>query len=132
MRHLGAGARAARYQGTTRPRLKCPRRRRRKTGCDRSTGRYAQAMSDPASGLTTDKPATPAELLPLVYDELRELAAAHLASEPTGHTLQPTALVHEVYLRLASRADFPGRSHFLAAAGEAMRRLLIDHARKKR
>jgi RNA polymerase sigma factor (TIGR02999 family) len=73
-----------------------------------------------------------AELLPLVYDELRKLAAAHLAAEPTGHTLQPTALVHEAYLRLAGRTDFPGRSHFLAAAGEAMRRLLIDHARKKR
>jgi RNA polymerase sigma factor (TIGR02999 family) len=83
---------------------------------------------DPAAG--NGSPA--AELLPLVYDELRRLAAARLADEPAGHTLQPTALVHEVYLRLAGRADFPGRSHFLAAAGEAMRRVLIDHARRKR
>jgi RNA polymerase sigma factor (TIGR02999 family) len=72
-----------------------------------------------------------ADLLPLVYAELRALAAAQLASEPAGHTLEPTALVHEAYLRLASRPEFPGRSHFLAAAGEAMRRVLIDHARKK-
>jgi RNA polymerase sigma factor (TIGR02999 family) len=73
-----------------------------------------------------------AEILPTVYEELRALAAAQLANEPAGHTLQPTALVHEAYLRLASRPGFPSRSHFLAAAGEAMRRLLIDHARKKR
>jgi RNA polymerase sigma factor (TIGR02999 family) len=72
------------------------------------------------------------DLLPLVYAELRALAAAQLASEPAGHTLQPTALVHEAYLRLAGRPKFPGRSHFLAAAGEAMRQTLIDHARKKR
>jgi hypothetical protein len=64
--------------------------------------------------------------------ELRKLAAAHLAAEPTGLTLQPTARVHEVYLRLDGRTDFPGRSHYLTAASEAMRRLLIDHARKKR
>jgi RNA polymerase sigma factor (TIGR02999 family) len=74
----------------------------------------------------------PGDLLPLVYTELRALAAAYLAGEPAGHTLQPTALVHEAYLRLAARPDFPGRTHFLAAAGEAMRRVLIDHARKKR
>jgi RNA polymerase sigma factor (TIGR02999 family) len=73
-----------------------------------------------------------AELLPLVYDELRALAAAQLAAERAGHTLQPTALVHEAYLRLAPRPDFPGRSHFLAAAVEAMRRLLVDHARRRR
>jgi RNA polymerase sigma factor (TIGR02999 family) len=73
-----------------------------------------------------------ADLLPLVYDELRALAAIQLAAEPAGHTLQPTALVHEAYLRLAGRPGFPGQSDFLAAAGEAMRRVLIDHARKKR
>lgn len=72
-----------------------------------------------------------ADLLPLVYDQLRALAASQLAAEPPGHTLQPTALVHEAYLRLADRPDFPDRSHFLAAAVEAMRRLLVDHARKK-
>src|SRR5262249_59117829 len=62
----------------------------------------------------------------------RALAGAHRAAGPPGHTLQPTALVHEAYLRLATRPNFPGRSHFLAAAGEAMRRLLVDHARRKR
>jgi len=77
-------------------------------------------------------PRAAADYLPLVYDELRALAAAYLAGEPAGHTLQATALVHEAYIRLASRTGFPGRSHFLAAAGEAMRRLLVDHARRKR
>ena len=77
-----------------------------------------------------------ADLLPLVYDELRGLATARLAAEPSGQTLQPTALVHEVYLRLvANRGDVPnwdGRGHFFAAAAEAMRRILIDAARRKR
>lgn len=78
------------------------------------------------------QPQRAADLVPLVYNELRALAAARLAAEPAGHTLQPTALVHEAYLRLAARPGFPDRSQFLAAAGEAMRRLLVDHARKKR
>ncbi|HVK08986.1 MAG TPA: ECF-type sigma factor [Gemmataceae bacterium] len=75
-----------------------------------------------------------ADLLPLVYDELRRLAAARLANEKAGHTLQPTALVHEAYLRLAGGdrpADWDGRGHFFAAAAEAMRRILIDAARRK-
>src|SRR5688572_13857935 len=72
-----------------------------------------------------------ADLLPLVYAELRGLAAARLAAEPVGHTLQPTALVHEAYLRLVGDQHFDGRGHFFAAAAEAMRRILIDHARKK-
>ena len=74
-----------------------------------------------------------ANLLPLVYAELRRLAEARMAAEPTGHTLQPTALVHEAYLRLVGGADarrWDHRGHFFAAA-EAMRRILIDHARKK-
>ena len=74
------------------------------------------------------------QLLPLVYDELRKLAAARLAHERPGHTLQATALVHEAWLRVA--ADNPqtwnGRGHFFGAAAEAMRRILIDHARRKR
>src|SRR5215831_7425164 len=73
-------------------------------------------------------------LLPLVYDELRKLAAARLSAEPSGHTLQPTALVHEAYLRLVGPADaaqWDGRGHFFAAAAEAMRRILVDHARWK-
>ena len=75
-----------------------------------------------------------AELLPLVYDELRRLAAARLAGESPGQTLQPTALVHEAYLRLvgpSAPARWDGRAHFFAAAAEAMRRLLIDQARRK-
>jgi RNA polymerase sigma factor (TIGR02999 family) len=76
-----------------------------------------------------------AELLPLVYDELRKLAAARLAQEAPGQTLQPTALVHEAYLRLVGPEDgavWDGRGHFFAAAAEAMRRILIEAARRKR
>ena len=75
-----------------------------------------------------------AELLPLVYDELRALAAARLDREAPGHTLQPTALVHEAYLRLVGLADadrWDHRGHFFAAAAEAMRRVLVDHARSR-
>jgi RNA polymerase sigma factor (TIGR02999 family) len=75
-----------------------------------------------------------ADLLPLVYDELRKLAAARMASELPDHTLQPTALVHEAYLRLVGPADgnrWEGRGHFFAAAAEAMRRILVDAARRK-
>lgn len=75
-----------------------------------------------------------ADLLPLVYDELRKLAAARMAAESAGQTLQPTALVHEAYLRLVGRADdqrWDGRGHFFAAAAEAMRRILVDAARRK-
>lgn len=71
-------------------------------------------------------------LLPLVYDELRKLAAARLASEPPGQTLEATALVHEVYLRIADRQSFDHRGHFFAAAAEAMRRILVDNARRKK
>jgi RNA polymerase sigma factor (TIGR02999 family) len=72
-----------------------------------------------------------ADLLPLVYDELRRLAAVRLAAEGPGHTLSPTALVHEAYLRLIGDQQFDGRGHFFAAAAEAMRRILIDRARHK-
>lgn len=70
-----------------------------------------------------------ADLLPLVYDELRKLAAARMATEAPGHTLAATALVHEAYLRLVGDQQFDGRGHFFAAAAEAMRRVLVDHAR---
>src|SRR5262249_47613713 len=73
-------------------------------------------------------------LLPLVYDELRQLAAQRLAREKPGHTLQATALVHEAYLRLVDvkkAQDWNSRGHFFAAAAEAMRRILIDNARRK-
>jgi RNA polymerase sigma factor (TIGR02999 family) len=73
------------------------------------------------------------ELLPLVYSELRKLAAAKMVNESAGHTLQPTALVHEAWLRLSGNQtqDWAGRAHFFAAAAEAMRRILIDNARRK-
>jgi len=80
-------------------------------------------------------PTAAAELLPLVYGELRKLAAARLTTEAAGHTLQPTALVHEAYLRLVGAEPaqgWAGRGHFFAAAAEAMRRLLVDHVRRKR
>jgi RNA polymerase sigma factor (TIGR02999 family) len=73
-------------------------------------------------------------LLPLVYEELRKLAAAKMVNEAAGHTLQPTALVHEAWLRLAGNdasVPFANRAHFFAAAAEAMRRILIDRARRK-
>jgi RNA polymerase sigma factor (TIGR02999 family) len=81
-------------------------------------------------------PSAAEELLPLVYDELRKLAAARLAHERPGQTLQATALVHEAYLRLlgppgSERPHWDGRKHFFAAAAEAMRRILIDQARAK-
>jgi RNA polymerase sigma factor (TIGR02999 family) len=74
------------------------------------------------------------QLLPLVYDELRRLAAQKLAQEKPGQTLQATALVHEAYLRLVGgdeRVSWDGRRHFFAAAAEAMRRILVDRARRK-
>jgi RNA polymerase sigma factor (TIGR02999 family) len=73
-----------------------------------------------------------AALLPLVYDELRNLAAARMSAEQPGHTLDATALVHEAYLRLVGDQRFDGRGHFFASAAEAMRRILVDHARAKR
>jgi RNA polymerase sigma factor (TIGR02999 family) len=74
------------------------------------------------------------ELLPIVYSELRKLAAYSMAREASGHTLQPTALVHEAYLRLVGSGEgdqWSGRTHFFAAAAEAMRRILIESARRK-
>jgi RNA polymerase sigma factor (TIGR02999 family) len=73
------------------------------------------------------------ELLPLVYNELRRMAAHKMSSEPAGHTLQPTALVHEAWLKLvdSSSQSWQNRAHFFGAAAEAMRRILIDRARRK-
>src|SRR5262245_36875746 len=79
-------------------------------------------------------PTAAADLLPLVYDELRNLAAARMAGERPGQTLQATALVHEAYLRLIGDGqprNWDGRGHFFAAAAEAMRRILVDQARRK-
>ena len=79
-------------------------------------------------------PTAAEKLLPLVYEELRRLAVHKMAHESPGHTLQPTALVHEAWLRLTGDENkkWDGRAHFFAAAAEAMRRILIDRARKKR
>jgi RNA polymerase sigma factor (TIGR02999 family) len=86
------------------------------------------------SAIEAGDPQAAEQLLPLVYDELRRLAAQRLAGEGPGHTLQPTALVHEAYLKLVGadpQRPWNGRVHFFAAAAEAMRRILIDHARWK-
>jgi RNA polymerase sigma factor (TIGR02999 family) len=86
------------------------------------------------SAIEQGDPSAAEQLLPLVYDELRRLAAQRLAGERPGHTLQPTDLVHEAYLKLVGPGPQPpwnGRAHFFAAAAEAMRRILIDHARRK-
>ena len=80
-------------------------------------------------------PHAPGQLLPLVYDELRRLAAQRLANEKPGQTLQPTALVHEAYVRLVGGDEvegWSGRGHFFAAAAEAMRRILVESARRRR
>ena len=71
------------------------------------------------------------DLLPLVYDQLRSLAAARLAQEKPGQTLDATGLVHEAYLRLSAKTSFTSKSHFFRAAAEAMRCILVDQARKK-
>jgi RNA polymerase sigma factor (TIGR02999 family) len=92
------------------------------------------------SAIDEGDPSAAEQLLPLVYDELRRLAAQKLAQEKPGQTLQATALVHEAYVRLLGSGEtavggerrWDGRGHFFAAAAEAMRRILIDHARKKR
>jgi RNA polymerase sigma factor (TIGR02999 family) len=87
------------------------------------------------SAIEAGDPHAAEQLLPLVYEELRKLAAQRLGQEREGQTLQPTALVHEAYLRLVGHGPEPywnGRGHFFAAAAEAMRRILIDNARRKK
>src|SRR5262245_21737578 len=87
------------------------------------------------SRIDSGDPAAANQLLPLIYDELRKLAALKLSQEKPGHTLQATALVHEAYLRLVDDAPSRGwdhRGHFFAAAAEAMRRILVESARRKR
>jgi RNA polymerase sigma factor (TIGR02999 family) len=84
------------------------------------------------SAITPGDPHAAEQLLPLVYDELRRLAAAQMAQEKPGQTLDATALVHEAYLRLAGEQHLDGRRHFFAAAAQAMRRILVDCARRKR
>lgn len=89
---------------------------------------------DPPKDGGTGEPGEPGELLPEVYDELRRLAGSYLRRERVNHTLQPTALVHEAYERLADQPgrNWQGRSHFFAVSALAMRRVLVDHARRHR
>jgi RNA polymerase sigma factor (TIGR02999 family) len=104
----------------------------------RATAREAFPM--PASAQTTQilidlskgKPSAASRLMPLVYEELRALAARYMERERPGHTLQATALVNEAYLKLIdqSRVDWKGRAHFFAVAAETIRRILVDHARQ--
>jgi RNA polymerase sigma factor (TIGR02999 family) len=88
-------------------------------------------MTRVLSAIEHGDPQAAEKLLPLVYDELRKLAAAKLAQEKPGQTLDATALVHEAYLRLVGDQQFANRHHFFAAAAQAMRRILIDAARRK-
>jgi RNA polymerase sigma factor (TIGR02999 family) len=96
---------------------------------DRASGQVTEILAAVGAG---DQRAA-AELLPLVYDELRRLAAARMARESPGQTLQATALVHEAWLRLvgSTPVQWNGRGHFFGAAAEAMRRILVERARKK-
>ncbi len=105
---------------------------------DREDALPAPALEQPAAArlaaqTPSGMPCKSDELLPLVYEELRRLAQRRLAGERNGHTLQPTALVHEVWLKLSSGRDqqWNGRQHFFAAAAGAMRRILVDHARRR-
>src|SRR5262245_58200988 len=98
-------------------------------GCPKSM----TAPSDDSNAAPLPVGSAASELLPLVYEELRRLAANKLANEAPGQTLQTTALVHEAWLSLAGKADsqWNNRAHFLAAAADAMRHILIDNARRK-
>ena len=103
----------------------------------RPTGGYLDLMNEVTrilSAIEIGDPHAAADLLPFVYDELRRLAAAQMACEKPGQTLDATALVHEAYLRLVGPADdrrWQNRGHFFAAAAEAMRRILVESARRK-
>src|SRR5947209_3103595 len=88
-------------------------------------------VTDILNAVASGEPRAAELLLPLLYDELRKLAAAQMAREQPGHSLDPTALVHEAYLRLVGEQRFENRRHFFAAAAEAMRRILVENARRK-
>src|SRR5690349_20360816 len=111
-------------------------RRRRSVGQSvrprRTMSEPKPPASRPASSRGPDTPGSSSELLPVVYDELRRLARSRISREPDGLTLQPTALVHEAYLRLTGdgkERHWDGRGHFFAAAAIAMRRILVERAR---
>jgi RNA polymerase sigma factor (TIGR02999 family) len=96
-----------------------------------STSASASTSASTSTSASVSASASAEELLPLVYEELRHRAALYMKGERVGHTLQPTALVHEAYMKLVdqTRVNWRGRTHFFAVAANAMRRLLIDHAR---
>lgn len=103
---------------------------------DLSSGEANTSVTEILAAMDRGDQSAAERLLPLVYDELRRLARARMAQEPSGHTLQPTALVHEAYLRLlgsenAGSSAFKNRAHFFGAAAEAMRRILVERARQK-
>ncbi len=101
--------------------------------CPRAHPRRMSDVTQLLHAIDAGDPRATAELLPLVYDELRKLASAKMAREAVGHTLQPTALVHEAWLRLggSDAPSFQNRAHFFGAAAEAMRRILIERARRR-
>ncbi len=107
----------------------------RNPGAAEETPPFAERVTEVLSQIDqrsrADDPATPQELLEGVYDDLRRLARRYMSRERANHTLQPTALVHEAYMKLAdqSRVEWQGRTHFYAVGAQAMRRILIDHAR---
>ncbi len=92
-----------------------------------------QLVTEILAGLGGEGRSSAEDLFPVVYDELRKLARGYLCRETPGHTLQPTALVHEAYLKLVdqTRADWQGKTHFYAVGAHVMRRLLVDHARER-
>jgi len=123
--------------GLQRTHLRFPRAETTFAACLPASLDHPQALSEFTHILERVEhgdPKAAAELLPIVYEELRRLAAQKMANEAAGHTLQPTALVHEAWMRLGGTDApvFQNRAHFFGAAAEAMRRILIEHARRRR
>ena len=96
------------------------------------TGEFDTDVTDAIAALADGSPGAATRWMPVLYGHLRSMAEAHLAGERTGHTLQPTAIVHEAYMRLvqAQNMQWTNRAHFMAVAAGAIRRVLIDHARR--
>lgn len=103
------------------------------TGCEMGTDGTPAQTTEILQALSAGDEHAAEQLAPMVYDELRQLAAAYLKREPPGHTLQPTALVNEAFMKLVdqTRVDWQGRAHFIAVGAQMMRRILVDHARGK-
>lgn len=122
--------RASRAQG----RGTCPRGNTEGPDSQAASFRGSVEVARLGEAVQSGDPKAADELLPLVYEELHRLAAHKMAHEAPGHTLQPTALLHEAWLRLTGRENprFENRAHFFAAAAEAMRRILVEDARRKR